>query len=169
MTLLDILLLIPLAWLTIRGWRHGLVREVTTLIGVLVGIWAATHLSQQVIEWLGLEGESAVLIAFFVCFVGALVLAYLLGSMIEGLLKVTKISIANHIAGAASGLLIAVCILSVILGYIVMLDKNETLITPTVKEQSTLYKPVYYTGSKLTASLKQYVDDHKDEIKEAMQ
>lgn len=168
MTLLDILLLIPIAWFTLRGWRHGLVREVTTLLGILVGIWAAVHLSQQVIEWLSLEGESAVLIAFFVCFVGALVLAYLLGTMIEGLLKATKISVANRVAGAASGLLKAVCILAVILGYIVMIDKNEAVITASVKEQSTLYKPVYYTGSKLTASLKQYIADHKDGIKEAL-
>ena len=64
-----------MCYLIYKGWRWGLVREVATLVGVLAGIWAAVHLSQEVAGWIGLESENAVLIAFFVCFVGALVLA----------------------------------------------------------------------------------------------
>ena len=168
MNVLDIVLGLPMLFLVYKGWRRGFVREVTTLIGVLLGIWASVHLSQQVAEWLDLRGESAVLIAFFVCFVGALVLAYLLGHMIEGLLKAANISIVNRIAGAASGLLKALCILAVLLNYVVMFDKQETLITSVTKEKSVLYKPVYTTGNRLTASLKQYVDEHKDEWQEAL-
>lgn len=168
MNMLDIVLGVPMLFLIYKGWRRGFVREVTTLIGVLVGIWAAVHLSQQVAEWLNLQGESAVLIAFFVCFVGALVLAYLLGRMVEGMMKAANISILNRVAGAASGLLKALCILAVMLNYIVMFDKQEKLITSETKEKSVLYKPVFNTGNRLTASLKQYVSEHKDEWQEAL-
>ena len=168
MNVLDIVLGVPMLFLIYRGWRKGFVSEVTTLIGVLVGIWAAVHLSQEVADMLKLQGESAVLIAFFVCFVGALVLAYLLGRLVEGLMKAAKISIVNRVAGAASGLLKALCILAVLLNYVVMFDKNEHLITQKTKEESMLYKPVYETGNKLTESLKQYIREHKDEWQEAL-
>ena len=133
-----------------KGWTRGIVREVATLVGVLAGIWAAVHLSQEVAELIGLESENAVLVAFFICFVGALVLAWLLGRMVEGLMKAAHISLANRILGAASGLVKALCILAVVLNYAVMIDRH-------------LYKPVYNTGNKLTASLKQYIADHKEE------
>lgn len=160
--ILDLILAAPMVWLIVKGWKRGLVREVATLVGVLVGIWAAVHLSQWVASLLGLYGESAVLIAFFVTFVGALVLAYLLGRSVEGLMKAAKLSLANKISGATLGMVKALCILSVLLGAAVMLDKHEKLITPSVKEKSLLYKPVYVTGSRLTESLKQFIADHKD-------
>lgn len=154
-------------WLVYCGWRRGLVREVTTLVGVLAGIWAAVHLSQSISKLLDLQGENSVIIAFFVAFVGALVLAYLLGRMIEGLLKAAKLSIANHLAGSALGLVKALCILAVLLNNVVMLDHDEKVITKSMKEESILYKPVWNTGNRLTASLKQFIEEHKDEWKEA--
>lgn len=146
-----------------KGWTRGIVREVATLVGVLAGIWAAVHLSQEVVELIGLESENAVLVAFFICFVGALVLAWLLGRMVEGLMKAAHISLANRILGAASGLVKALCILAVVLNYAVMIDRHEVVLKHEVREKSLLYKPVYNTGNKLTASLKQYIADHKEE------
>ena len=150
------------------GWKRGIVREVATLVGVLAGIWAAVHLSQLVAELIGLEGENAVLIAFLVCFVGALVLAWLLGRLVEGLLKATKLSILNRIAGAVLGMVKALCILAVLLNTMVMLDPKEKLMKPELKEQSILYKPVYSTGNRLTDSLKQFIADHRGEWEKAL-
>lgn len=167
MNILDIILGIPMLWLVYRGWRRGLVREVATLVGVLAGIWAATHLSGWVCEVFGLKGENAVLIAFFIAFVGALVLAYLLGLAVEKMMKKAHIGLLNHIAGSALGLIKALCILAVLLNSVVMFDKYEKLLTPKLKEESVLYRPVWNTGNRLTATLKQFIADHKDEWKEA--
>ena len=166
MNILDILLAIPMLFLIYKGWKRGLVREVATLAGVLAGIWAAVHLSQMVSELVGLKSENAVLVAFFICFVGAMVLAWLLGRMVEGLLKAAHLSFANHLLGAISGMLKALCILAVMLNYAVMLDRHEALLKPDVKEKSLLYKPVYDTGNKLTESLKQFIAEKKTEWEE---
>ena len=168
MNILDIILAAPLVVFIVLGWKRGLVREVATLAGVLLGIWAAVHLSQLVAELLGLEGESAVLIAFLVCFVGALVLTWLLGRLVEGLLKATKLSVVNHLAGALLGTLKALCILAVLLNSVVMLDHEQKLLKPELKEESMLYKPVYSTGNRLMESLKQFVTDHRDEWETAI-
>lgn len=168
MNVIDIVLAVPMAWLLYKGWKRGLVREVATLAGLLVGLWASLHLSQWVAEWIGIQGDSAVLVAFFITFVGALVLAYLLGKCVEGLMKAAKLSVANRLAGAVLGLIKAVCILSVLLGYLALIDRKELLLKHEVKEQSLFYRPVYNTGSKLTASLKQYIAEHKAEWEEKL-
>ena len=165
MTLLDILLAIPLLFLIFMGWKKGLVREIATLAGVLVGIWASIHLSQKVAPLLGLDGESAVLIAFIVTFLVALVLTYLLGRCVEGLMKVAKLSLVNRLAGAVLGAVKALCILAVLLNFLIMVDGNEAIVKSSVKEKSVLYKPVYSTGNWLTSHLKEYIADHKDEWK----
>ena len=168
MQLIDILLAIPLLFFIYKGWKKGLVREVATLAGLLAGIWACVHLSQQVAMWLNLDSENTILIAFIVTFVAVLVLTYLLGRCVEGLLKAAKLSLLNRLAGALLGTVKALCILAVLLNYVVMFDKQEVVIKPEAKENSLLYKPVYNVGNQLTASLKQFIDDHKEEWKEAV-
>ena len=168
MQLIDILLALPLLFFIYKGWKKGLVREVATLVGLLAGIWACVHLSQQVAEWLNLDSENAILVAFIVTFIAVLVLTYMLGRCVEGLLKAAKLSLLNRLAGALLGTVKALCILAVLLNYVVMFDKQEAVIKPEVKKSSLLYKPVYSVGNRLTASLKQFIDDHKEEWKEAV-
>ena len=168
MTLFDIVLALPLCFLIFTGWRKGLVREIATLGGVLLGVWASTHLSQSVAPLLGLDGENAVLVAFIVTFVAALVLTYLLGRCVEGLMKAAKMSVVNRMAGALLGAVKALCVLAVLLNVVVLIDKDESILKPDTKEKSILYRPVYDTGNKLTAQLKEFIDGHKDEWKEVM-
>lgn len=162
MTILDILLLIPLGWLVFLGWRKGVIREAATLAGIVAGIWAAVNLSKLVANLLGLTGTSAILIAFFITFVGALVLTYLLGRSIERLVKSAHLSLANKIGGATLGMAKALCILAVILNGIVLLDKNEELINRETREKSLLYTPVYKTGNLFISTLKDFIEEHKD-------
>ncbi len=162
MTILDILLLIPLGWLVFLGWRKGVIREAATLAGIVAGIWAAVNLSKLVANLLGLTGTRAILIAFFITFVGALALTYLLGRSIERLVKSAHLSLANKIGGATLGMAKALCILAVILNGIVLLDKNEELINRETREKSLLYTPVYTTGNLLISSLKDFIEEHKD-------
>ena len=170
MNWLDIVLILPMGFLMYKGWRRGVVREAAALAGLIAGLWASTHLLQWVMDLLGMEGESAVLIAFFICFAGSLLAAYLLGRGIEKLMKAAHFSIANRIGGAFMGMMLAVCIMAVLLNYIVMLDKREVVLKNDVKANSLLYRPVFITGNALTSTLKSYAIDHKDEwIKEVTQ
>lgn len=162
MNAIDIVLMVPMAFLMYKGWKRGLVREVATLVGVVAGIWASVHLSQQVAEWLQLGSEVSVLVAFLVCFIGAMVLAYCAGRMVEGLMKAAHIGVANRIAGATLGLAKAVCVLAVLLNYLVMFDSKGELLKEQTRQESLLYAPVYHTGNFLTASLKGYIADHKE-------
>lgn len=160
MNILDILIAIPLGILIFIGWKRGLVREAAALAGVLIGIWASVHFSRLLALMLGLRGENAILIAFFIIFLGTLVLAYLLGRTAEHVIKALKMNIPNKIAGATLGLLKAVCIISVIMSGIAIIDRDKVLITQENRDNSMLYSPVCSTGDELISSLKEYIEEH---------
>lgn len=162
MTLLDFLLAIPIGVLIYLGWHRGVIREAAALVGVLVGIWAAVHFSRLVSLLLGLTGEHSILIAFFIIFVGTMVLVSLLSRTADRVVKAVKMNMVNKLAGAALGMLKALCIMSVLLNGIIMFDTKEVLISQETRDKSLLYTPVYATGNELISSLKEFIAEHPD-------
>lgn len=160
MNWLDLILVVPLAWFTYKGFKKGLVFELFALAGLLLGTWAAVHLSSYVAELIGIEGSSAILVAFFVTFIGVVVLSYFAGKLGNGILKVMKLDMLNKILGALFGMLKCLCILSVLLYYVTIIDFKDKLITPHVKQQSLLYHPVESTGNLIIGGVKSYVATH---------
>lgn len=159
MTVLDILIAIPLIFFIYRGWRRGLIFELSMLMGIIAGCWAATHLSVVVANLLQMEGDTGVLVTFFVCFVGAVALAFFLGKTIEGVFKMVKAGTLNHLLGALLGMLKCLCVLSVLINFVMLIDREHVIITPETQEKSVLYEPTYNVGNRLTNHLKDKVKD----------
>lgn len=159
MNVLDIILAIPLCYFIYKGWRRGLIFELAALAGIIVGCWAAIHFSSWVADQLQLEGDSALLIAFFITFIGVVVGSYFLGKAIEGFIKMVKANALNKILGALLGMAKCLCVLSVLLNFVLLVDYNHIIITPKVQEESRLYKSTYKIGNKLTATLKTHLQE----------
>ena len=159
MNVLDIILAIPLCYFIYKGWRRGLIFELAALAGIIVGCWAAIHFSSWVADQLQLEGDSALLIAFFITFIGVVVGSYFLGKAIEGFIKMVKANALNKLLGALLGMAKCLCVLSVLLNFVLLVDYNHIIITPKVQEESRLYKPTYKIGNKLTATLKTHLQE----------
>ena len=99
MNFLDILIAIPLCFFIYKGWRRGLIFEITSLAGIIVGVWACVHFSTWVAETLNIQGDTGVLIAFFITFAAVVALAYFLGKAIEGIFKMVKLNFLNKLFG----------------------------------------------------------------------
>ena len=153
MTFLDLILAIPLGFFIFKGWKRGLIYEVASLAGILAGYWAAAHLSSWVAQALGLEGDGAMLIAFFITFVAALVGAHFLGKCIEGFIKMVKAQTFNKLLGAVVGMLKCVVVLSVLINFLLIADRHQVILTPKTQEESLLFKPVHSVGDKVTTLL----------------
>ena len=160
MNFLDILIAIPLCFFIYKGWRRGLIFEITSLAGIIVGVWACVHFSTWVAETLNIQGDTGVLIAFFITFAAVVALAYFLGRAIEGIFKMVKLNFLNKLFGALLGMAKCLCVISVLLNFILMIDTHQSILTPKAKEESVLYKPSYRIGNKLTISLKNYIDEN---------
>lgn len=161
MNILDIIIAIPLVFFIYKGWKRGLIFELASFAGIVVGAYAAIHFSTWVAELLHLEGEAAILIAFFITFVGVLVLSVVLGKAIEGFVKLVKVGKANNILGAAFGMLKCLCVLSVMLNFINIADEHAHIISPSTREGSALYEPTYKVGNRLTAHLKTVIEQQR--------
>lgn len=166
MNFLDIIIAIPLCYFIYKGWRRGLIFEVTSLLGIIVGVWACVHFSTWVAETLNIQGDSGVLIAFFITFAAVVVLAYFLGKAIEGIFKMVKLNFVNKILGALLGMAKCLCVISILLNFILLIDTHQSILTPKVKEESVLFKPSYRIGNKLTITLKDYVTKKRAELAE---
>ena len=158
MNLLDIIIGIPLAYFIYKGWKRGLIFELATLAGIVVGCYAASRFSTLLVDLLHLEGEAAIVIAFFILFVGVLLLSVVLGKAVEGFVKLVKVGWANNVLGSLFGMLKALCVVSVLLNLLTIVDHEATLVTVKTREKSILYTPTVKTGDRLTYHLRQVVE-----------
>jgi len=159
---LDIVLAIPMAWFVYKGFRKGLIFELSSLVGLLVGIYCSIRFSKYVGTLIGIEGEYSILVAFFVTFIAVYLLSLFLGKCIEGLIKLMKMGVLNNILGSVFGLLKCVCVLSVVMYYVVLIDIDNVIITNKTREQSMFYQPIEKTGNLLIGTLKDYVKEAKE-------
>lgn len=164
MNFLDIIIALPLCYFIFKGWRRGLIFEIATLLSILIGCWACVHFSTWVAESLSLKGDGAVLVAFFITFAAVVAGAYFLGKAIEGIFKMVKLNFANKILGAFFGMAKCLCILSILLNFVLLVDPNEVILTPNTKQESKLYNPTYKIGNKLTITLKDYISEKRESI-----
>lgn len=161
MNFLDLIIAIPLVFFIYKGWKRGLVFELAMLAGLIVGCYAATHFSTWLVGVLHLGGDTAILIAFFILFIGVLVLALVLAKAIEGFVKLVKVGKANNLLGAAFSMLKGLCIISVLLNMLMMVDSQAEFVTQKTRDNSILYRPTVQAGSRLTAHLRQMVEQER--------
>jgi len=140
MNWLDILLLIVLGAAAWKGFRRGFIIELASLVGLVLGIWAGIHLSERVVDALGLEVKSAAL-AFLITFALVLVLVVLIGHGLTKLIDLASLSLPNKVAGVAFGVLRSAFTLSIALN--LLHGWTEGKMPPAdVREASRLHAPV---------------------------
>lgn len=164
MNFLDILIALPLGYLVFKGYKRGLIFELASLTGIVVGCIVAVRLANWFSLFVGLEGDSAFLVSFFVLFVGVVILAIFLGKLVERFVKLIHVGFLNNLAGALLGMAKGVCIVGVLLYYIAVIDLNEKILTCNLKQSSMLYRPVLKAGSQLVGKLDDYLDERKKEV-----
>lgn len=163
MNILDLLIAIPLGWLIFKGYKKGLIYELASLAGVIVGSILAVRFAHWFSELVGLHGENAYLIAFFIIFVIVIVLSLLAAKLVEKFVKLMHVGIFNNLAGALFGLLKGACIIGVLLYYVAVIDLNGRILTKNAKDASLLYRPVERTGCKLAGQMDYYIAQRKQQ------
>lgn len=109
MNLLDLILLAIILFSAVQGYRNGLVRELFSLLGILVALWVMTHYLDPMTESLSLalsasEGILQVLAASML-FLSVYLLALLFALMIQKLLETIHLNVINRLAGLMFGVI----------------------------------------------------------------
>ena len=113
----DILIIVILGYSLVRGLFRGLVKEVSSLIGVLGGFYAA-YTYYKVLAGLlaGLIHDTSYLyiLSFLIIFSGVLIIVGVLGVIIKYVLNISFLGWADRIGGIVFGVLKGILIVSIL-------------------------------------------------------
>lgn len=169
MSTLDIILGIFLLYFAFRGFTSGLIISIATLAGLILGFYAASHFSEFTAGWLqkdmGLQSANIKLIAYAVTFVIVIVLIFLLGRFMTGVVKTAGLGIVNRLAGALFGIGKGLLIASFLFLMFSRIDPKGSLLTESQKKSSVLYKPVSVVAPTIIPLLQKYSDQVQDYFK----
>lgn len=132
----DIFIIIIISYSIIRGLFRGLVKEVSSIIGVLGGFYAAYSYYPMVAKLLsGIIKEPSYLsiLSFLIIFCGILIIISILGVVIKYLLNVAFLGWIDRICGVGFGFIKGVLIVTVI--FIILttfLSKGTPLIKKSI-------------------------------------
>ena len=113
----DIIIIVILGYSLVRGIFRGLVKEVSSIIGVLGGFYAAFTYYTMLAKLLsGLIKETAYLniLSFLIIFCGVLIVVGILGVIIKYLLNIAFLGWVDRIGGVGFGLVKGILIASIL-------------------------------------------------------
>jgi membrane protein required for colicin V production len=113
----DVFIIIIIGYSVIRGLFRGLVKEVSSIIGVLGGFYAAYSYYPMVAKLLSrfiTEPAYLNILSFLIIFCGILIAISVLGVVIKYLLNVAFLGWIDRICGVGFGLIKGVLIVTVI-------------------------------------------------------
>lgn len=160
----DIFIIIVISYSIIRGLFRGLVKEVSSIIGVLGGFYAAYSYYPMVAKLLaGIVKDQSYLniLSFLIIFCGILIAISILGVVIKYLLNVAFLGWIDRICGVGFGLIKGVLIVTVIF---IILTTFLSKGTPLIKK-SILAPHVIWISEKMVGLVS---DDMKKEFFEKL-
>ncbi|MFO7970250.1 MAG: CvpA family protein [Desulfobacterales bacterium] len=118
MNFFDIIVIVILGYCLIRGIFRGLVKELSSIIGVFGGFYAAyTYypiLAKPLSKWIANTGYLN-LLSFMIIFCGVFIIISILGIIINYLLKIVFLGWLDRVSGAMFGAVKGILIVSVLL------------------------------------------------------
>lgn len=146
MNTLDLIILIPIVFGFIQGLFKGLVKELTSFVVVVIGIYGAKLLTTPFEKLLlniaflspQITKPLAFLLGFIIIAIGLFILAHLL----DKTLSFIQLGGLNKFFGGIVGGLKYLLILSILLNVFDTVDNHFHLINKTTKEQSLTYSKV---------------------------
>lgn len=163
MNYIDIIIAVVLVVFGIAGLRKGIISEVATLLGLVLGLFGAFKFSdftaEKVVQYISIDPKYLNTVAFVLTFIVVAVLVNLLGRLMAKLVQAINLGfidkIGGFVVGVAKGLLI--CSLAVML---LNSLTEKGIVSPDIKEGSMLYPMVEKTVP--------YLYDGYDLVKEAV-
>jgi len=132
----DILIIVILSYSLIRGLFRGLVKEISSLIGVLGGFYAAYTYYKHLAGLLsGLIQDTSYLniLSFLIIFCGVLIVVSMLGVVIKYLMNIAFLGWVDRVCGVLFGFAKGILIVSVLfISLTAFLPKGSTFLKKSV-------------------------------------
>ena len=153
MNSIDIFLLTPIAIGFVFGIFKGLIKELASLLAIVLGIFGSKLLapafSKFLINSLEFSASTAMPFAYLVLFVGIVIALLLLANLLDKFFKSIALGGLNKLGGGLFGGLKWALIVSVLLTVFEAVDSRFFILNQEKKAHSLTYKPLLNFGPTL--------------------
>ena len=143
---LDLIIGLPIVLLAISGFRNGFIKEVASLVALVLGLYFAIYFSDVVADWLlqyfDIGHRWLFIVAFILTFIVVVLLVSLIGKLLSNIASLAALGFLNRFMGLVFGVLKGIVIMSALIMLFEMIDSKASILKKDVKEGSLLYKPV---------------------------
>ena len=80
---IDIIAIAALAWAVFNGWRRGMIFQIGTLVGIVLGFWVAGHYGAAAGHALHIPDEFAAAGGFSILLVGVMILVAIVARLLR--------------------------------------------------------------------------------------
>ena len=162
--LIDIAIVLLVLWALFKGWQNGLLKEITSSIGFLVGLLVASLFYSTLGDYLGMDGTAGYItniIAFIILWIITPIALGFVANNLTACLKGLRMGWANSLLGATVSVLKYLILMSCVFNVMSILG----IVSTEKAAGSRLYRPVkgalsfVFSGVKSVASDDERVSD----------
>ena len=161
MNFIDFIIILVIVLFAIQGFRKGLIYEIASLTGLILGIYASFHFSGYIegylMEYINIPEKYSAVTAFILIFIVVILLVHLIGKIIEQVVNIIALGLLNKLTGSVFGILKAIIILS--LSMLIINHFDNELFSKEKKEKSLLYKKIEIVAPLLWEGFEKYGRD----------
>jgi membrane protein required for colicin V production len=156
MNYLDIIIAVPLLYALIKGFSNGLIKEVTSLLALFIGVYFAVNFSEflepKFIHILDSYHEFSSVLAFGVLFLASTLCVKALGFFVDKLTKALALGVFSRIFGGVFGFFKVVVIFS----FLLFVINDYNLVNKQTRDSSVLLEPLTNIAKIITPQLKKH-------------
>lgn len=142
----DLIILIFLLVAFVNGYRKGLVMMLVGLATVILAAVFAGKLAITVLPYLqktfDFSPQVTHVLSYVAAFLAIAAVVSLIGFLVQKVFESVNLNFINRILGGVVSMGTTVVVLSILLNLILMLDGEEKIIKPNIKQKSFFYEKV---------------------------
>lgn len=166
MNFLDWIIIILIGVGVVKGLSDGLVRQIVSVTGIILGTWIAIKYADAAGKFLLQLYEFPEYVwkplSFLLPFVLVIIAGNLLATIFQKLLSEIGLGPINHVGGALFGGIKFILLVSVLLNLFQFFDKNNRIIKAPAKSASWTYYPVLKVAPTIFPYMQKYFNHEKE-------
>ena len=146
MNWIDFIIIILLVFGLARGFINGFIKELASLLALILGIWGAIKFSaftaERLYDYFDMTGQYVGIIAFLITFVIIVIIIHFIGLLVDKFVETISLGVLNSLLGLVFGVFKTALILSVIFTVLNAIDAKHHFLPKKQIENSKLYNPI---------------------------
>ena len=140
---IDVIAIAALAWAVFNGWRRGMIFQIGTLVGIIIGFWVAGRYGAQVGHALRIPDEFATAGGFALLLVGVMILVAIISRLLRKAFSFAGLGMLDIVLGILFSCIKMLIILCAAFWIFQFLNGSEhRFVSAETIAASKLYKPI---------------------------